>query len=114
MFEQCKNSKKAFAINFCHPKTNTRNTRSGLFFLNRFPYLFYILSDLMLKLSKKVSPKFTEVFILRAYRKFVYKFRIMNGVDTMYLSILKNKKNDASEDCQVYLQASSLKAFLGK
>ena len=114
VFKYCVDRKKAFAINFCHPKTNTRNKKSGLFVLSRFAKIFYTLSDFLLKCSQTISPKLTEIFILKAYRKLVYKLRIMNGVDTIYVSKLDNRNNDASENCQIYILSSSRNGFLGK
>lgn len=114
IFDRYADRTKILAINFCHPKTNTRNKKSGLSVLSRFAKLFYTISDFLLKCSQTISPKLTENFTLKAYRKIVYKLRIMNGVDTIYVSKSNNRNNDVSESCQIYIQSSSSNGFLGK
>ena len=73
-----------------------------------------MISDLILNACEKISPKFNEVFFVRAFRKFVYTLNIMNGVDTIYLSIADNQKNEAPDKCSIKIQSSSSNGFLGK
>lgn len=114
VFEQIGDRKKGFSINFCHPQTNTRNKKSGLWPLRLFPETFYKISDVILRASAGIFPKFTQVFVLVAYRKFVYRFRIMDGVDTLYLSIVEAQKTESPGKDVITLQSSSPRVFLGK
>ena len=69
---------------------------------------------IVLQVSEKISPNFNEVFFVRAFRKFVYTFNIMNGVDTIYLSIADNQTNEVTDKCSIKIQSSSPNGFFGK
>ena len=106
--------KTDLSVNFCHPKTNSKNKISGLSSLNRFSKAFFFSVDFLIKHSVLVAPKFTKSFLIKAYRKLVYKFKILDGVDTLYIKTSKENHSINSAQTTVYFSASSDNFFLDK
>lgn len=102
------------AINFCHPKTNLINKKSGLTRLSTFKKFLLKISDTLICVIGLIVPVKAIFFLKRVYRTVYYRLRIGNSVDNIYVKIDDFSEQKGQEFPAITFYAKNNKIFLGK
>lgn len=102
------------AVNFCHPKTNLINKKSGLTRLSFLKKYLLKTSDILIRFIGLIVPLKTNFFLKRIYRTIYYRLRIGNSVDNIYVKIDDLSDRKGQEIPAITFYSKNNEIFLGK